>query len=140
MPYDPENVFAKILRNEIPCNRVYEDDWALAFKDINPQAPVHVLVIPKGEYVSSDDFAENASDAEIAGLFRALGKVVRLSDIVDSGYRILANNGRDGQRGGRPPPGAGVSTKSPRPSLHTYCRRDPIRLDSHLLPDIVCAG
>ena len=98
MTYDPENVFAKILRSEIPCDRVYEDDWALAFKDINPQAPVHILVIPKGEYVSSDDFAANASDTEIAGFFRAIGEIARLSDIVNSGYRILANHGRDGHQ------------------------------------------
>ena len=98
MTYDPENVFAKILRGEIPCDRVYEDDWALAFKDINPQAPVHILVVPKGEYVSSDDFAANASDAEIAGFFRAVGEIGRLSEIVNSGYRILANHGRDGHQ------------------------------------------
>ena len=98
MTYDPENVFAKILRSEIPCDRVYEDDWALAFKDINPQAPVHILVVPKGEYVSSDDFAANASDAEIAGFFRAIGEIARLSEIVNSGYRILANHGRDGHQ------------------------------------------
>ena len=98
MTYDPENVFAKILRGEIPCDRVYEDDWALAFKDINPQAPVHILVVPKGEYVSSDDFAATASDAEIAGFFRAIGEIARLSDIVNSGYRILANHGRDGHQ------------------------------------------
>ena len=98
MTYDLENVFAKILRSEIPCDRVYEDDWALAFKDINPQAPVHILVVPKGEYVSSDDFATNASDAEIAGFFRAIGEIARLSDIVNSGYRILANHGRDGHQ------------------------------------------
>ena len=98
MTYDPENVFAKILRSEIPCDRVYEDDWALAFKDIKPQAPVHILVVPKGEYVSSDDFAANASDAEIAGFFRAIGEIARLSDIVNSGYRILANHGRDGHQ------------------------------------------
>ena len=98
MTYDPENVFAKILRSEIPCDRVYEDDWALAFKDINPQAPVHILVVPKGEYISSDDFAANASDAEIAGFFRAIGEIARLSEIVNSGYRILANHGRDGHQ------------------------------------------
>ena len=98
MTYDPENVFAKILRSEIPCDRVYEDDWVLAFKDINPQAPVHILVVPKGEYISSDDFAANASDAEIAGFFRAIGEIARLSDIVNSGYRILANHGRDGHQ------------------------------------------
>ena len=77
MPYDNNNVFAKILRGETPCAKVYEDKTALAFKDINPQAPVHVLVIPKGAYVSLDDFAANASDSEIAGFFRAVGRVAR---------------------------------------------------------------
>ncbi len=67
--YDDENIFAKILRGDIPCNKVFENDHALAFEDINPQAPVHVLVIPKGAYVSNDDFTANASEAEIAGFF-----------------------------------------------------------------------
>ena len=95
MAYDPENIFAKILNGDIPCDSVYEDDFALAFRDINPQAPNHVLVIPKGAYVSSDDFSENASDAEIAGLIRAVGKVARDLGAVDRGYRILANHGAD---------------------------------------------
>ncbi len=73
MPYDRNNVFARILRGEIPCNKVYEDEHVLAFRDINPQAPTHILVIPKGEYVSLDDFSEKASDAEMAALLRALG-------------------------------------------------------------------
>ena len=77
MTYDDENIFAKILRGEIPCNKVFEDDHALAFHDINPQAPVHVLVIPKGAYVSNEDFTANASDAEIAGFMRAVGHVAR---------------------------------------------------------------
>ena len=95
MAYDRNNVFAKILRGEIPCDKVYEDKTALAFKDINPQAPTHVLVVPKGEYVSMDDFAENGSDAEIAGLFRAVGRIARALGVIGSGYRFLANNGRD---------------------------------------------
>jgi len=95
MAYDDNNVFARILRGEIPCNKVYEDEYALAFHDINPLAPVHVLVIPKGRWVSMIDFHENASDAEIAGLFRAVGRVASKLGLDESGYRILANNGRD---------------------------------------------
>ncbi|MDA1088858.1 MAG: histidine triad nucleotide-binding protein [Proteobacteria bacterium] len=95
MTYDPENIFAKILRGEIPCDKVHEDDTTLAFKDINPQAPTHVLVIPKGAYESMDDFSANASDTEIAGFFRAVGKVARDQGAVDAGYRILANTGVD---------------------------------------------
>jgi diadenosine tetraphosphate (Ap4A) HIT family hydrolase len=95
MAYDENNIFAKIIRGEIPCDRVYEDDYALAFRDINPQTPTHVLVIPKGSYVSSDDFTENASDAEIAGFMRAVGKVARDQGAVADGYRMLSNHGRD---------------------------------------------
>lgn len=95
MTYDENNIFARIIRGEIPCNKVYEDDYALAFHDINPQAPTHVLVIPKGPYVSSDDFTEKASDAEIAGLMRAMGHVARELGTVADGYRMLANHGRD---------------------------------------------
>ena len=93
-PYDEQNVFAKILRREIPCNKVYEDEWALAFHDINPLAPVHILVIPKGPYVSWDDFSERASDAELAGFVRAVGKVARDQQLVIQGYRLLANTGK----------------------------------------------
>lgn len=93
--YDPQNIFAKILRGEIPCKRVYEDEWALAFHDINPQAPEHVLVIPKGAYVSWDDFSAHASEAEIAGFVRAVGKVARELGLVTPGYRLLANVGID---------------------------------------------
>jgi diadenosine tetraphosphate (Ap4A) HIT family hydrolase len=93
--YDDQNIFAKILRGEIPNDTVYEDDHALAFNDINPQAPRHVLVIPKGAYVSMDDFSEKASDAEIAGFVRAIGHVARELGLDESGYRILANHGRD---------------------------------------------
>lgn len=95
-PYDPENIFAKILRGEIPCNKVYEDDFSLAFHDINPQAPVHLLVIPKGEYVSWDDFSAKASEAEIAGFVRAVGHVAREQGLVVRGYRLLGNIGRNG--------------------------------------------
>ncbi|MDH3738812.1 MAG: histidine triad nucleotide-binding protein [Alphaproteobacteria bacterium] len=95
MAYDPENIFAKILRGEIPCDKVYEDEHALAFRDINPQTPTHILVIPKGAYVSSDDFTANASDAELAGFLRAVGHVARDADVVGSGYRMLANHGED---------------------------------------------
>ena len=91
--YDPDNIFARILRGEIPCRKVYEDEYALAFHDINPQAPEHILVIPKGPYVSWDDFSANASDAEIAGFVRAVGTVARDHDLVAPGYRLLANTG-----------------------------------------------
>ena len=93
-PYDDTNIFAKILRGEIPCKKVYEDEWALAFHDINPLAPVHILVIPKGPYVSWDDFTENASDDEIAGFVRAVGKVAREQQLVVQGYRLLGNVGK----------------------------------------------
>jgi len=93
MAYDRDNVFARILRGEIPCNRVYEDDHVLAFRDINPQAPTHIVLIPKGEYVSADDFSARASDAEIAAFMRAIARVARQEGVADSGYRILSNHG-----------------------------------------------
>ncbi len=92
-PYDESNIFARILRGEIPCSKVYEDEHALAFNDINPQAPTHILVIPKGAYVSWDDFSERASEAEIAGFVRAVGKIAREAGLVQPGYRLLANTG-----------------------------------------------
>ena len=95
LEYDDKNIFAKILRGEIPCRKVFEDEWALAFDDINPQAPVHVLVIPKGAYVSWDDFSAKASDPEIAGFVRAVGHVGRVLGLVEPGYRMLANIGMD---------------------------------------------
>lgn len=95
-PYDDQNIFAKILRGEIPSQRVYEDDWAIAFHDINPQAEIHVLVIPRGSYVSWDDFSAKASAEEIAGFVRAVGAVAREHDLVAPGYRLLANVGRHG--------------------------------------------
>jgi diadenosine tetraphosphate (Ap4A) HIT family hydrolase len=92
-PYDDTNIFARILRGEIPSTKVYEDEQVLAFNDINPLAPTHVLVIPKGPYVSWDDFSAKASDAEIAGFIRAVGKIAREADLVEPGYRVLANVG-----------------------------------------------
>jgi diadenosine tetraphosphate (Ap4A) HIT family hydrolase len=96
LPYDPGNIFAKVLRGEIPCRKVYEDEFALAFHDIAPQAAVHVLVVPKGEYVSWDDFSAHASADLIAGFVRAVGKVARDFGLVEPGYRLLANVGAHG--------------------------------------------
>lgn len=93
MAYDQSNIFAKILRGKIPCKKVYEDDFALAFHDINPQAPVHVLVIPKGDYVSMVDFTRDAPAELITGFFRAVGAVARELGLEDAGYRALANAG-----------------------------------------------
>ena len=93
LPYDDQNIFAKILRDEIPSKRVYEDDFAVAFHDINAQAPTHLLVIPRGAYVSWDDFSARASDSEIAGFVRAVGEVARAAGLVAPGYRLLANTG-----------------------------------------------
>ena len=95
-PYDDSNIFARILRGEIPSKRVYEDEWAFAFHDINPQAPLHVLVIPKGKYCSFADFSVLASDAEIAGFMRAVGTVARQLELEVPGYRMLANMGEHG--------------------------------------------
>ena len=92
-PYDDGNVFARILRGELPANKVYEDEHVLAFNDINPLAPTHILVIPKGPYVSWDDFSERASDSEIAAFVRAAGKIARDAGLVGDGYRVLANSG-----------------------------------------------
>ena len=96
--YDKANIFAQILRGEIPCNKVYEDQYALAFDDINPQAPIHVLVIPKGPYVSMDDFTANAPTDEIAGYMRAVGETARKLGLANPGYRILANIGENGMQ------------------------------------------
>jgi len=93
--YDDNNIFARILRGEIPCKKIFEDEHTLAFEDINPQAPVHALVIPKGKYVSMKDFSAKASDVEIAAFVRAVGKVAALKGLDDPGYRILANAGAD---------------------------------------------
>jgi diadenosine tetraphosphate (Ap4A) HIT family hydrolase len=96
MAYDADNIFARILRGEIPCQKVFEDDHVLAFNDIGPQKPVHILVIPKGAYVSHDDFAATASDAEIVAFTRAVGKIARAAGVAESGYRLIANAGADG--------------------------------------------
>ena len=93
MPYDRNNVFARILRGELPCSKVYEDEHVLAFRDIQPQAPTHIVVIPKGEYVSVDDFSANATEAELAAFMRAIGHIAREEGVRASGYRILANHG-----------------------------------------------
>ena len=98
MAYDPDNVFAKILRGEIPCKKAYEDDYALAFHDIRPQAKAHVLVIPKGAYVDMEDFTAHASVDEIAGFFAAVGRVARELNLARSGYRLIANAGPDSRQ------------------------------------------
>ncbi|MGI9451804.1 MAG: histidine triad nucleotide-binding protein [Geminicoccaceae bacterium] len=98
MSYDDDNVFAKILRGEIPCNKVFEDEHALAFHDINPMTPVHVLVIPKGAYVSLDDFTAKAPAEEIEGFFRAVGKVARELGVAEKGFRVVANTGEHGRQ------------------------------------------
>ena len=105
-PYDDQNIFAKILRGEIPNRTVFEDEWALAFHDINPQAPVHILVIPKGRYVSWDDFSAKANDAELSGFIRAVGHVARDQGLVAPGYRLLAN--------------AGINSHQEVPHLHVH--------------------
>lgn len=92
-PYDDQNIFAKILRGEIPSTALYDDEWAYAFPDISPWSPTHILVIPKGPYVSWDDFSARASDAELAGFVRAVGHVARAAGVVASGYRLIANAG-----------------------------------------------
>lgn len=93
--YDSENIFAKILRGEIPCDKVYEDDHVLAFRDISPQTPVHALVIPKGAYVDMDDFTSRASGEEIAGFMQGVSTVARELGLADNGYRAIANIGAD---------------------------------------------
>ena len=95
-PYDDTNIFARILRGELPCAKVYEDEHVLAFNDIRPLAPVHVLVIPKGAYVSWDDFSERAEAEEIAAFVRAVGRIARDQGLVAPGYRLLANVGVNG--------------------------------------------
>jgi diadenosine tetraphosphate (Ap4A) HIT family hydrolase len=96
--YDSGNVFARILRGEIPCKKVYEDEHVLAFHDINPQTAVHVLVIPKGAYADIDEFAANATDAEIAGFVRGVGRTARTLSLETDGYRALSNCGRNARQ------------------------------------------
>jgi diadenosine tetraphosphate (Ap4A) HIT family hydrolase len=93
MAYDKDNIFARILRGEIPCKKVYEDEHVLAFHDIAPQAPVHILVLPKGEFVSFDDFSEHAGEAQISGFTRAVGRIAREAGLIGDGYRLIANHG-----------------------------------------------
>ena len=92
-PYDDGNIFARILRGDLPSDKVYEDEHVLAFRDIKPLSPTHILVIPKGAYVSWDDFSAKASDAEISAFVRAVGKIAREAGLVEDGYRLLANTG-----------------------------------------------
>ena len=99
MTYDDNNIFAKILRGEIPCKKIYEDDFVLSFHDINPQKKIHALVIPKGKYIDLDDFTKNASSEEIVGLLKGINAVAKILEIsVDTGrgYRALANISEDG--------------------------------------------
>jgi len=100
MNYDKNNIFAKILRGEIPCKKIYEDEYVLAFYDINPQKKIHALVIPKGEYLNLDDFSSKASDKEIAGLIKGIGIVAKKIGVSyvkkNSGYRALVNVGDNG--------------------------------------------
>ena len=100
MSYDDNNIFAKILRGEIPCKKIYEDEYVLAFYDINPQKKIHALVIPKGEYVNLDDFSSNASEKEIVGLIKGIGIVAKklgISEVAKGGgYRSLVNVGENG--------------------------------------------
>ena len=98
MIYDNKNIFARILKGEIPCTKVFESDYALAFEDIKPLAPVHVLIIPKRAYVSLADFSAKASDIEIADLIRVVGKVAKLKGLIETGYRTLTNHGLDGRQ------------------------------------------
>lgn len=93
MTYDDQNIFAKILRGEIPCKKAFENDYALAFHDIHPQAPVHILVIPKGAFISLDDFTATASAAALEGFWRAVGQVSRDAELVAGGYRLISNHG-----------------------------------------------
>lgn len=96
MVYDPNNIFAKILRSDIPCGRLYEDRFCLAFHDISPKAPVHVLVVPKGEFTSFDDFSANASPELMVGFFQSVGAITRELNLDENGYRLIMNKGANG--------------------------------------------
>ena len=126
--YDDNNVFARILRGEIPARKVYEDEYVLAFDDIRPQAPVHILVVPKGRYLSFDDFARDASDHEIAAFTRAIGRIAETAGVAATGYRLIFNHGPHSHQevphlhahiiggralGGLVPSTAGVAIKGP---------------------------
>ncbi|MGB0934850.1 MAG: histidine triad nucleotide-binding protein [Alphaproteobacteria bacterium] len=92
MSYNTDNIFAKIIRGEIPCDKIYEDDHVMAFHDKFPQAPIHALVIPKGSYISADDFGANASAEEITALYRAVSHIARDLGVAEDGYRLIANH------------------------------------------------
>ncbi|MCI1438499.1 MAG: histidine triad nucleotide-binding protein [Acetobacter indonesiensis] len=94
-PYDPDNIFAKILRGDIPCNKVFENEWVLAFHDIAPKAPVHVIIIPKKPYVSFIDFSKNAAPEEIAALMQSTGHIAAELSLNEAGYRIITNAGQN---------------------------------------------
>ena len=100
MEYDKNNIFAKILRGEIPCKKIYENDYVLAFHDVNPQKKIHALVVPKGEYVNLDDFSSNATEKEIVGLIKGIGEVAKKLGVSEAvkgeGYRSLVNVGANG--------------------------------------------
>jgi histidine triad (HIT) family protein len=96
MEYDKNNIFARILRKEIPANIVYEDEFALAFHDVNPKAPIHILVIPKGEYISFFDFSEKASPEDVHGFTKAMHHIIQSLNLQKDGFRILSNHGRHG--------------------------------------------
>ena len=100
MEYDKNNIFAKILRREIPCEKIYENDYVLAFHDVNPQKKIHALIVPKGEYVNLDDFSSNATEKEIVGLIKGIGEVAKKlgvsEEVKGGGYRSLVNVGANG--------------------------------------------
>ena len=93
--YNKDNIFAKIINGQIPCEMVYQDEYNMAFKDIAPAAPVHVLIVPKGEYVDFTHFTQNASAAEVLSFFQVVKKVAKISGVIESGYRIVSNCGQD---------------------------------------------
>ena len=95
MFYDKNNIFAKIILGDIPCKKIYEDDSVLAFEDVSPAAPTHILVIPKGEYVSFDDFCKKAGDVEVSNFFKVVQKVASQCGVSGSGYRVRMNHGDD---------------------------------------------
>lgn len=112
MVYDRNNVFARILRGELPCAKVYEDEHVLAFRDINPQAPTHIVLIPKGEYVSVDDFSAKAAPEQLAGFMRAIGRIAEAEGVAEGGYRVLSNHG------------AAAHQEVPHFHLHLFAGRD----------------
>jgi diadenosine tetraphosphate (Ap4A) HIT family hydrolase len=95
MAYDESNIFAKIIDGDIPCNKIYEDEYNIAFNDINPVKPVHVLLLPKGKYTSMNEFSQNASDAEMVALNKAIFEIAKKTGIAESGYRVITNCGKN---------------------------------------------